>query len=98
MARGDRGATDAVKSVTTCNEIAADLVGSIVFRESNLRLWRFHVVHAHIRHFKQQWLLRAAPLLNEILHDLVLPIDSDLLACERRHIDTVAGPKNVEID
>src|SRR5262245_9195651 len=97
-ARGNRGAAHTVKSVTPRYEITLDLVRFIVLGEADLRLARFEIVDADIRHFEQQRSACALTRGDQVLHDFILSVDGDSPACQLYEVDVMTLSENIDVD
>src|SRR5215213_210109 len=73
----DRFAADAVVAVAAGNELAANLSSFAVVDEPDRRRSGLDAVHRDVVHLEEQRAARLDPGGDQVLHDLLLPVDGD---------------------
>src|SRR5215207_2775313 len=73
----DRVAADAVVTVAAGNEVAAELPSFAVVDEPDRRRLRLEAVHRDVVYLEEQRAARLDPRGDQVLHDLLLPVDGD---------------------
>jgi hypothetical protein len=88
-----------VKSVASGDDVAFDLVSIAVVHESHSRSGRFQLVDTYVGRIEKQRSPGPPPGSDQILDDLVLPIDCDRPAAgERSEVDAVSGSTEPNMD
>ena len=88
-----------METVAPGDEIAFEHLLVPSWPNQHERLLRFDLLDPDVFHLEQQRLLGAEPRLDQVLHDLGLPVDRDRLAAsERRHVDPVPLAGELQLD
>src|SRR5690349_12900103 len=95
---GDAGPADAMESIASGDEVAADFLLAAFVPEPDLGLLAAQVVDAYVAHLKQKRTAVSQTALDQILHHLLLAINGNTLIHERLEVDTVQAALDADID
>ena len=90
-ARRDRRAADAVEPVAAGDDVAFEHLPLTLVGVQDTRSLRLDLLHPDVVHLEQERSSGAEPRLDQVLHDLRLPVDGDRLARERLQVDAGAA-------